>query len=135
MGRDVPGGPCRCDSGTPDTTCCGPVHRGRNAPTPERLMRARYCAYAVGDTRFIIQTTDPDGPHYQRERGTWKAELDNWCRRTTFLGLDVISAHADGDHGAVHFRASLQTDGRLHTMEERSRFRRRKGRWLYIAGD
>ena len=98
-------------------------------------MRSRFTAYAVGDVRHLMRTTDPEGPHYRTDRGTWAAELRAYCAQTAFIALTILDAHMDGDTGMVHFQATLEHAGRRTIQEERSRFRRRKRRWLYIDGE
>jgi len=97
-------------------------------------MRSRYTAYAIGEVRHLIRTTDPEGPHHQNDRGAWADELRGYCERVDFVGLEILASHADGDQGFVHFRARLSHDGAESVQEERSRFRRKKRRWLYISG-
>ncbi|MEO0565894.1 MAG: YchJ family metal-binding protein, partial [Chloroflexota bacterium] len=53
MARLAPGAPCPCGSGRAYKACCRPYHQGKNPPTPEALMRARYSAYAAGEVRFV----------------------------------------------------------------------------------
>ena len=52
--------PCPCGSGATYDACCGRLHRGAaQAATAEELMRARYAAYAVGDTSYVFRTWHP----------------------------------------------------------------------------
>src|SRR5690554_275105 len=53
-------GPCPCGSGTGYARCCGPIHADAKPPTAERAMRARYSAYAVGDTVHLLRSWHPD---------------------------------------------------------------------------
>lgn len=96
-------------------------------------MRSRYAAYALGEVRYILDTTHPDGPQHQRDRATWRAEVQAFCDRTTFEALEIVSTGEEGDDAWVTFRAHLAAAGRRHVMEERSRFKRHKGRWSYHA--
>lgn len=97
-------------------------------------MRSRYTAYALGDVRYVMRTTDPEGPHHRADRGVWAEELRAYCEAVDFVGLEVLEASMDGDVGRVHFRATLEQGGQRSVQEERSRFRRRKRRWLYVDG-
>ena len=50
--------PCPCHSKLTYDTCCEPFHTGKKvAETPERLMRSRYCAYALAKVDYLIATT------------------------------------------------------------------------------
>jgi len=97
-------------------------------------MRSRYTAYALGDVRYLMRTTDPEGPHHRGDRGAWADELRSYCDAVDFVGLEVVEAEVDGERGRVHFRATLEQRGQRSVQEERSRFRRRKRRWLYVDG-
>ncbi len=127
--------PCPCHSGAKHRSCCGPFHEGAPAPTPEALMRSRYSAYALGKTGYLMDTTDPDGPHAQEDRGVWARELAEFARRTRFVGLEINGSGSTGDDGWVSFRAILTQGRRDASFAERSRFVRRDGRWLYVSGD
>ena len=52
---------CPCASGKPYGECCGPIIGGeRKAATASELMRARYSAYAVGDVKFLYNSSGPE---------------------------------------------------------------------------
>ena len=53
--------PCPCGSGKTFAECCGPILGGEaKAKTAERLMRARYTAYATDDIDFLFQSSGPE---------------------------------------------------------------------------
>jgi SEC-C motif domain protein len=122
---------CPCHSGLAYAHCCQPLHEGRPALTPEALMRSRYSAYALGDARHLIRTTDPEGPHYRADRGSWRADLEAYSAAAQFVGLEIVSTRSDADIGFVHFRASIRTGAGVHVQEEHSRFRRKGRSWVY----
>ena len=134
MTRPGPNEPCPCHSGQKYKRCCGPFHGGAPAPTPEALMRSRYAAYALGLTDYVLETTDPQGPQARPDRRAWAADVDDFARRTRFLGLEVLGSGAEGDAGWVRFRAVLTREGRDASFTERSTFSRRDGRWRYVSG-
>ncbi|MFJ6679627.1 YchJ family protein [Microbacterium sp. NPDC091382] len=107
-------------------SCCGPVLDGRAADTPEDLMRSRYTAFALGHARHLVDTWFP------RTRPDDLA-IDPGIE---WMGLDVLDSDTDPDgrSGRVHFRATWREKAtrELATMEERSRFVRRGGRWYYV---
>lgn len=122
---------CPCLSGEAFADCCLPVHqRTRPAPTAEALMRSRYSAFAVGDVAWLLASwhpsTRPDG-----------LELDD---DLTWRRLDILGTHAGGpfdDAGEVEFAASWRSaaTGERGRLQERSRFVRESGLWLYVDGD
>ncbi|MEZ4669590.1 MAG: YchJ family metal-binding protein [Anaerolineae bacterium] len=128
--KSLPHSLCPCHSGKPYKTCCQPLHKGAAAATPEALMRSRYSAYALNLADYIIQTTHPDGEHYQADRAAWTREVELFCKNTRFEGLHIMAAHAD----MVTFRATLFANQRNVSFTEISLFRRHNGRWTYFSG-
>lgn len=95
-------------------------------------MRARYSAFARHDAAFLIRTSHP----IDRQR------LDMRAMQASFgldwLGLEILATSAGGagdSTGMVHFRARFRDRaGREHVHEERSRFGRAGGCWVYRDG-
>ena len=128
--------PCPCGgvpAGTPLAGCCGPVVDGeRLATTAVQLMRSRYTAYVLGNGQHLFRTwharTRPDD-----------ATPDPRVRWLGLDVLDVVGGGPDDDEGVVEFRARWVSvdDGpvRRGELQERSRFTRRAGRWVYVDGD
>jgi SEC-C motif-containing protein len=135
--RISPNDPCPCGRPAKLKRCCGAYHRGRPAPDPESLMRARYCAYARGDAAYIVATTHPDAPHFREDGSAWRAEIKAYCRQTEFVGLRVeaVDAPVGAETAHVTFTADLQQDGRAVQLHERSRFARHDGRWKYVTAE
>lgn len=124
----APTAQCPCGSGQGYGACCGPWHAGLNngphAPTPEALMRSRYCAYVLQLTDYLMATWHPS---------TAPGELD--MSPVKWLGLEVREAQASGDAGVVEFIARYRdSNGRAQRMHETSRFVREQWRWYYIDG-
>ncbi|MGW4104590.1 YchJ family protein [Streptomyces sp. NPDC004976] len=115
-----------CPCGLPEAyeACCGRLHAGASAPTAERLMRSRYCAFVRRYGAYLLRTWHP------RTRPE-RIDFDPGMRWT---GLEIIET-GDGSAfhstGTVTFRASYR-GGSLH---ERSRFERAGGAWVYVDGD
>ena len=117
---------CPCGSGLTLAECCGPKLAGEPAQTPEALMRSRYTAYALGDDAYVLATWAPETrPAALFEKGE---------ARPKWIGLAVLSASSEGDEGTVHFVARARTSSGAMRLEEKSRFRRENGRWLYVDG-
>lgn len=126
--------PCPCHSGVKYKRCCRPFHRGALAPTPEALMRSRYCAFAIGLADYVMDTTDPEGSSFNADRAAWGRSIEEFSRSTEFADLQVISAEATGVHGAVKFKAGLIQGGKDVSFTEASRFVKAGGAWLYHSG-
>jgi len=98
-------------------------------------MRSRFSAYALGLAAYIIETTDPAGPMWQEDVGSWKHSIESFAAQTEFVNLEIVDAPRPSDsEGTVHFKATLQTQAGPDLMDELSVFRRADGRWRYHSG-
>jgi SEC-C motif domain protein len=118
---------CPCGSGRPFSECCGPLLAGEPAPTAEALMRSRFTAYARRDAAYLRHSWHPS---------TRPAELDfesdlHWRRLQI---VDTAAGGPDDAEGVVQFRASYRSNAGAGLLEERSRFVRHEGRWVYLDG-
>ena len=127
MGKKKMASPlCPCGSGQVYENCCQAFHLGEPAPTPERLMRSRYTAYAMGLEDYLLDTWHPQ---HRPEKLGLAQEQSQW------LGLEILRApEATGDEGRVEFLARYRINGRAHRLHEISRFQREAGRWFYLDG-
>lgn len=82
-------------------------------------MRSRYSAFAVGDGDYLLRSWHPTTRPVRVETGS------GWVR------LEVLTSSGGllDAEGQVHFRAH-HVDG---VVEERSRFVRNAGRWVYLG--
>ena len=117
---------CPCGSGLPYDDCCGPLHRGEStAATAKALMRSRFSAFAVGDADYLLRS-------WHSSTRPARLRLDpglHWTR------LEILGTDRGGlfdAEGTVEFRAHYREAGRPGTLEERSRFVREDGRWVYL---
>ena len=124
---------CPCGSGSLLEACCEPFIEGRDAPeTAEQLMRSRYTAYAMGHVGYIVSTHDP-----RTRRAGLRESVEKWTRSARFVGLEIIATEAGGAEdsaGLVEFEARFEEGGEPHTLRERSRFRKHRGRWVFCSG-
>lgn len=123
--------PCPCGSGGAYAACCALYHRGAEAPTAETLMRARYSAYARGDAAFLVRSSHPLLRSRLKAKDLQASFAIAWC------GLEVVATAAGGPadrEGMVHFRARYRLGDRDQVLEERSRFGRVDGAWVYRDG-
>jgi SEC-C motif-containing protein len=88
-------------------------------------MRSRYSAYAVARLDHVFRTWHPRTRPDRLEPSpglTW-----------TGLTIDGVEAGQPGDdEGVVEFRAGYRTEAGPGVLQERSRFTRRAGRWVYL---
>ncbi|MFI8086799.1 YchJ family protein [Streptomyces sp. NPDC086080] len=116
-----------CPCGLPEAyeACCGRFHTGAAAaPTAEKLMRSRYCAFVRRDEAYLLRTWHP-GTRPER------IDFDSGMRWTGLEILETSGGSAFHSSGTVTFRASWR-GGSLH---ERSRFERVGGAWVYVDGE
>lgn len=122
---------CPCCSGKPYSECCKLYHNEIAAPTPLALMRSRYTAYAMANADYIIRTTHPNSPYFEKDRKQWEKAILEFCRTTKFLKLEIL----DSGDTWVHFAAHLQCQNQPTLLEEKSSFEKIEGKWLYFKGD
>ena len=91
-------------------------------------MRSRYSAYALGELDHVFRTWHP------RTRPE-SIEPDPALTWTGLTILDVVDGGAGDETGEVEFEAAYDRGGRPGRRRERSRFERRRGRWVYVDGD
>jgi SEC-C motif-containing protein len=125
---------CPCSSGKFYTLCCQPFHKGKRPDNALQLMRSRYSAYACWVPSYIIATTHPANAGYSENRTQWVNEILNFCRITQFVGLKILEFRDGKQEAAVTFIASLEQEGQDASFQEKSRFLKVDGRWLYHSG-
>jgi SEC-C motif-containing protein len=95
-------------------------------------MRSRYTAYMRGDAGYLERTSAGEALLRFDRTG-----VENSFRSTEWLGLDVgkVEAGQAADNlGRVTFTARFREGGQVHTLSERSEFRRIDGTWRYCSG-
>ena len=123
---------CPCGSGEPFAGCCGPFLDGAHPDTAVALMRSRYTAYVRGAIDYLIETHDAS-----TRRELDRAEVARLSRETEWRGLEIVETVRGGagdSDGIVEFVARGASNGTPFEHRERSEFRRRDGRWFYLAG-
>ena len=123
--------PCPCGSGHVYQDCCAPFHHQLQIPAdPQALMRSRFSAFALNLLPYLRitwhPTTCPDD-----------LTLDD---NPDWLALEIVTSgirkYPRHNEGYVHFRATCKdAQGDTCLLEERSRFVRENGRWLYLDGE
>lgn len=112
--------PCPCGSGSSYAECCGPLHDGAAALTAGALMRARFSAFAIGDSDYLVRSWHP---RTRPERVRLDPDI-------TWLSLQIVDA---GDKH-IEFIARFRGPNGRGFLRERSRFARHGDRWYYLDG-
>lgn len=118
---------CPCCSGKLYSECCKPYHDGALPPTALALMRSRYSAYALKKAGYIIQTTHPQSPYFEKDRTQWKKAILEFCHTAQFLKLEILDSGEDWVHFIAHLGTTL--------LNEKSHFEKLNGKWLYLKGE
>jgi len=120
---------CPCGSGTDYVECCEPIHLRGAGPgrSAEALMRARYSAYVLANTDFLLTSWHPD---------TRPADVAP-DPGTEWLGLTVMATERGSGldaTGTVTFTARFRRGDEHLELQECSTFVRLDGKWVYVDG-
>jgi SEC-C motif-containing protein len=126
--------PCPCKSGRPYGECCRPFHRGDEPPDPERLVRSRFSAFALGDGAYLLRTLHPAHPLRARDRAAVVRELSRAKEKVRYLDLTIHDVQVEGERGRVLFTARVFERGQDRSFVELSDFERAGGGWRYRDG-
>ncbi len=117
---------CACCSGKIYSECCQPFHEGIPATTAEKLMRSRYCAYALCLPQYLMDTTYP-----AKRKGLTIKEIEDWSTENKWQQLEIVKSNAS----VVEFKAYYSDgNGQNFVHHERSTFTLDKGKWYYVKG-
>lgn len=122
---------CPCGGGE-FSSCCRPIiSASETASTAERLMRARYSAYATGAIGFLEKST------HSKTRKQFDPEgAERWSRDSRWLGLSILGVDSFlPDRAHVNFEARYEDkEGVAIIHRERSLFEREGGEWRFVSG-
>lgn len=125
---------CPCHSGKLYAECCQPFHLGEKPGTALQLMRSRYSAYAQQLADYIMETTHPSNSGFMTDKKEWAGQIRQFAQNTRFEGLQIIHFEDGPVVAFVTFRALLKQKGQDASFNEKSRFEKINGRWLYHSG-
>jgi len=131
MKKTSPNAPCPCGSNGKYKKCCLLYHKGAKPKTALLLMRSRYCAFAVGDSSYIVKTTHEHNADFSLDVKRWKESIKSFTDATEFLGLEILEFTDGKEEAFVTFKAFLSSGD----MTEKSRFLKVDGMWLYESGE
>ena len=124
---------CPCGNELPFFKCCGAIHNDeKNAETAEELMRSRYSAFATGNGNYLIQSQS-----IQTREESNKEEVIRWAKSVKWIKLEIIhsiNGSKNDSTGIVEFKAHYMRNFLKHSIHERSKFVKEKGKWYYLEG-
>lgn len=94
-------------------------------------MRSRYTAYAYSLAPYLMATTHPLNPYFQKDKKSWSKEILSFTKKTTFEGLDILEFIEGEEVSYVTFYAHLKQNGSDVSFKEKSSFEKVAGQWLY----
>nr|WP_157755430.1 YchJ family protein [Marinobacter salinus] len=116
---------CPCGSGQSYDTCCGRIHLGEPADSPEVLMRSRYSAFVLGLVDYLVATW-----HSSTRPETLSLE-----NSPDWTSLRILGSAMSDHSGTVHFQAIYRAGKGWGYLEEHSDFVKVDGRWYYLKGN
>ena len=119
---------CPCGSKLKYKKCCKSYHDGKIAEDALILMRSRYCAYAVGDYKYILETT------HESTRDNDIQSIKEFSKQTIFQNLKIIDFIDGKKEAYVTFRASLLQNEKDSSFSEKSTFLYEQNKWYYVNG-
>ncbi|MGK7946310.1 MAG: YchJ family protein [Microcystaceae cyanobacterium] len=126
--------PCPCGSQKLLNQCCGVYLQGQlPAPTAEKLMRSRYCAYCLKNIDYLYNTEHPT-----HRKPNSRELIAATVNSMTWRGLTVLATEAgqpEDQTGIVEFVAVYQQGKSVAQLHERSNFIKEKGQWFYTDGE
>jgi len=124
--------------------CCGRLHHDSQAwanASASQVVRARYTAYAKRHVDFIVQSTHPNNPNFDRDVTHWKETIESNCYDNFLLNRCIIldeNEQQANNTAIVKFLAHMtHRETRERTaFVETSTFERdaTTGAWLYRDG-
>ena len=117
---------CYCNSRKEFDECCEPFLKNIFvASNSEQLMRSRYSAYVLGNSKYIIETTTKDN-RFENDREL----IEEFSKSVDWLELEVLFVKEN----IVEFKAYYKDKDGVKLQHERSSFVYEDDMWLYKDG-
>jgi SEC-C motif-containing protein len=121
---------CPCGSKRAYRGCCARYHTGAEPEDPERVVRSRFSAFALGETEYLWRTLHPHHDDRARPKDEVIRELKDACREHRYMGLTILEVKDT----RVLFRVKVFRKGKDLSFTELSEFARDEDGWRYLAG-
>jgi SEC-C motif-containing protein len=118
---------CPCGNERDFSSCCEIIHQDlAKAETAEKLMRARYTAFVVGNIDFLYHTFHPTTRRFQT-----KKEIESWAKQNKWMQLEILNS----TYSTVEFKAHyLDQHFDVQVHHEKSKFMQVQHMWYYVEG-
>jgi SEC-C motif-containing protein len=97
---------CPCGSGKKYKDCCYKWHKINKAPNALLLMKSRFSAYSIGNAEYIIKTTHPNSPHFEKDRKDWIKSIKEFSK-SDFKKLEIIEFVEGEKEAIIEFKAYI----------------------------
>jgi SEC-C motif-containing protein len=127
---------CPCKSNQSFEQCCQPIISKTALPeTAEQLMRSRFCAYAINNPQYIIDTYSSATRQEQNIE-----DIASWAKQCQWRHLIIhrseqTEINLNRQTAQVEFSAFFIEDNKLYILRENSHFIKEEQQWLYDRGD
>ena len=125
---------CPCGSTLKYKRCCQPLHKGKLPQNALELMKARYVAYKLHLSKFIIQTTHIDNKDYLEDFILWEKQILEFSNNYNFKRLEILKFIDGFEEAFVTFKVQLFLDKEDNSFTEESKFVKVDDIWLYHSG-
>ena len=124
---------CPCGSELEYKECCEVYHLGSKTPeTAEKLMRARYSAFAKNQIKFISESHKPGTTDFNEKEAT------DWATSSTWKKLEIVKTEQGQENqtnGVVEFKAHyVDRDKKDIVHHEIATFSKAEDKWFYDEG-
>ena len=126
---------CPCGSNKKYKKCCKLSHNRTLPKTALTLMKSRYSAYDIGNSKYIMDTTHMLNTEYSEDKKTWEENIQNFIKDSNFKALEILEFEDSTPESYVTFKAYIDINGVDSTFTEKSKFIKENGKWFYVSGD
>ena len=126
---------CPCGSEKKYKKCCKLFHDGKTPNTALELMKSRYSAYAVGDSKYIMKTTHKNNNDFTPDSKLWEENINGFIKDTQFKSLEIIEFIDGLEIAFVTFKANIDINNNDSSFTEKSKFVKQDNKWVYLSGD
>ena len=125
---------CPCGSGDKYKKCCQPFHKGKLPKSAVELMRSRYCAFALNNPKYIINTTHQNNQDFTEDTENWLKDIQKFSSSCEFKNLQILDSYDEENQAFVTFKATIFCENKDCSFTEKSKFLKENEKWLYLSG-
>lgn len=117
---------CPCNPEKKYSECCQKAHQNINSvTTAEKLMRSRYSAFVLANTKYLQKS------HHSTTRLTKQEnrDLEKWTKSVNWIKLEILNT----TENTVEFKAFFKENGMTNYIHENSKFCIENEHWVYLG--